>query len=360
MKPFLFSRSPLLLPIYAFDISDLSYKYFHGKQTRRGTMVANFGEGDIEPGVIVNGEIKKPDLLTILLREIFAKQTIRFVALSLPDEKGFLRSIHIPTANIKQEELGQALTWQLEEHIPLPPQDAAFDYRVLAEKDGYYDVALRVFPRALIDMYCNVVNNAGAIPVLVEPELNAVVRAIVPATTKEAGMILDWGKTRSSFAIFDKGTVLFSSTVPIGGAMLNDAIAKELAISLDEAVVVKETKARIPQENEHVEGDHVLEAIIPIITTMKEEIAQYMEYWQTHRTINVDPRRLYLSGGDVHVPGFADYLSRELGIEVLVSDAWTNIGWPPRYIPKLSRKDSLRFASSIGLWLGAAEEARYL
>ena len=88
----------LRLPIYAFELSDRSYKYLRFKKTRGGVILDNFGEGEIAPGVIERGEIIKKDILVSLLKEICRKNSIRFVAVSLPEEKGYVENIQLADA----------------------------------------------------------------------------------------------------------------------------------------------------------------------------------------------------------------------------------------------------------------------
>ena len=141
----------LRLPIYAFELSDKSYKYLRLKETRGGILLDDFGEGEIDAGVIEHGEIKKKDVLTALLKELFLKKNMRFVAISLPEEKGFLENIQL--SGIKESEMRQALELQLEEHVPLPPSEVIFDYILARDEKNHSDVVLNAFPRALVDSY---------------------------------------------------------------------------------------------------------------------------------------------------------------------------------------------------------------
>ena len=104
----------LKLPVYAFDVSDQSYKYLLLKEKKEGVVVDDFGAADIPNGVIERGEIKKPDVLIAQFRALFQLRGIKYVALALPEEKGFLRTIKL--SGIKEEEVGRALEFQLKKH----------------------------------------------------------------------------------------------------------------------------------------------------------------------------------------------------------------------------------------------------
>ena len=142
----------------------------------------------------------------------------------------------------------------------------------------------------------------------------------------------------------------------IGGSSLTEEIAKQMKISIADAEQVKKAKARIALDPESIKNDEIMQMLMPMITVLREEAEKYIQYWQSHSEADARPSKLLLTGGDVHIPGFAEYLSRELGIAVVPADPWANVRFPEKYIPELSWKDSLRFVCVIGLCIKANED----
>lgn len=345
----------LRLPIYAFELSDRSYKYLRFKEAEGGIILDSFGEGELAPGVIERGEIKKKDILVSLLKEVCRKNNIRFVAVSLPEEKGYVENIRL--ANAKDEEIRQVLELQLEEHVPLPPADVVFDYSVVNREKGHLDIVLSAFPKSLVESYLGAFFEAGALPALAESELVSAVRSLVPAESSGVAMIIDWGKTRISFYIVKNTFLRFASTVSIGGEALDQAIAKNLNVSVEEAQKLKFKAGflpALPSQGGQTPGSlQVFQAIVPLVTAVREEAEKYISFWQTHSEEKETPSRLWLSGGDGNLPGLAEYLEEELKIPVALANPWVNIGFPKHYLPNLERSDAVRFAASIGLGLAA-------
>lgn len=349
----------LRFPVYTLDVSDRSYKYLLLQCRHSARTVSRFGEGSLPAGVVENGEIKQADVLISALRGFFIQNKIEFVGISLPEEKGFLKSIQMPLT-MREDEIGSSLALQIEEHVPLPASEIVFDY-ILVGKDGdHFDVALRAFPRRIIESYVSVISKAGALPVLIEPELSAAVRAVVPPSYVGAGMLIDWGQTRTSFAIFRRGAVRFAATVPIGGFMVTQAIAKHMGISFEEADRFKQTNKQLAITKENIARDEVTQAIMPVIGALREEAERYILYWQGRSDFGSLPERIYLSGGDANIPGLPEYFSAELGVATTLANPWENISFPLFYLPELSKRDALRFVSTIGLSLQAAEEHQFL
>ena len=344
----------LKLPVYAFDISDQSYKYLLLNEEKGGVVVGDFGGADITSGVIERGEIKKPDLLKAQLGALFRLRGIKYASFALPEEKGFLRTIKL--SGIKDEEIGRALEFQLEEHVPLPASDTVFNYTIGKKTGDQSDVVLSAFPKKIVETYLDVFSQAGALPVYVESELNASVSAVIPKDFKKTAMLIDWGHTRTSFSMVDEGILRFTTTVPIGGSGLDEAIAKSLNIGLTKAESLK-------QENGFVKKDasrEAFDALTPIVTAFREEAETYINYWQSHSEKKEAPERVFLYGGESNLFAFKEYLSKELNIEVVLADPWTNVPFPPRYLPDIELKDSLRFATSIGLALNVLRENKFL
>lgn len=322
-------------------------------------MLDDFGEGEIAAGIIEHGEIKKKEALAALLGDLFSKRNIRFVAVSLPEEKGFLENVQL--TGVKEEEIRQALEFQLEEHVPLPPSEVVFDYALVRKEKNHFDTVINAFPRMLVDSYLDVFYSAGALPVFAESELAAAVRSSIPKDFADAAMVIDWGKTRIGFSIIENGVLRFASTAPIGGEALDEAIAKTLNVDLKKAQALKFEKGFLPRSAPPAGGpaqQEIFQAIVPVITAIGEEAEKYMGYWQTHSENKKAPAKLFLSGGEANLLGLDAYLQQELGIPAQLANPWLNVAFPDKYLPELERKDAIRFTTSIGLSLAARDKEK--
>lgn len=344
----------LKLPVYAFDISDQSYKYLLLTETKQGVVISDFGGANIPGGVIERGEIKKPDVLASQLRALFELHNIKYVSFALPEEKGFLRTIKL--TGMKEEEIGQAIGFQMEEHVPIPVSDAVYNYTVSKKIGDNFDVVLSAFPKRIVETYLDVFSQAGALPVYIESELNASVSAVIPKEFKKTGMLIDWGHTRTSFSIVDEGVLRFTTTIPIGGSGLDEAIAKGLNVGLTKAESLKQEKGFVQKGS----SNEVYDAMLPLVSSFREEVEKYVNYWQSHSDKREAPEHIFLYGGESNLSGFKEYLSKSLNIEVSLADPWTNVSFPSRYLPEIELKDSLRFATSIGLALNVLRENKFI
>lgn len=342
------------IPIYALDISDQSFKFLRLTNLSGGIVVKNFGEGTIGKEIVKDGEIKDKNGLSAILKDVFLENDIKFVALLLPEEKGFLREIKI--SGVTEKELPSALEFQIEEHVPLPATDIFFDYTVTEKANDSFDLIVNAFPKNIVESYLDAVSSSGALPVVVESELESIARSVMPTGFLKTTMIVDWGKTRASFSVFENGILHFASTVPLGGDLLIGAISKDFGISKSEAVKLK-FKIDI---SDHKNSPKVFNTVLPIIKELLGEIQKIFDFWKIRPGAKDNIEQIFLSGGDSNLFGLSKYLQDELEISVNLANPWANIKFPPKYLPPIKFKDSLRFSSAIGLSLKVLEKEKII
>ncbi|OGZ45605.1 MAG: hypothetical protein A3J54_00790 [Candidatus Ryanbacteria bacterium RIFCSPHIGHO2_02_FULL_45_13b] len=347
----------LNIPIFALDISDRSFKYIQFEKTPHGRRVRAFGSGTFPAGLVQSGVITDTSKLAALLREQLSATAFRYVALALPEEKGFVRSIRIP--EVAPEELREVIALQLEEYVPLPPEETSFVYHVLPEiLPSTMDVLIAAYPTQLITMYRDAMDQAGYIPVSLEIESQAIARSVIPtAEEKDAVLVIDIGLTRTSFLFAKNGYTQLTSTIPIGGNTMHESIMNTLHVPEAEAERLKKEYGM----GRTKEGRQVYEALLPLITSLQNEIQQRIEFWQkeTHKEANTrdTPKlnHIYLCGREANLIGLPPLLSTQLQIPVSLPNVWINALPNQRVLPEIEFRDSLGYATSIGLAIGAEE-----
>lgn len=350
----------LAMPACGFDISDRSFKYLELRKTSRGLRLKKFGKKIIPEGFIINGDIKDPEELSAFLKKHFDNLDIKRLVVSLPEEKAFLSLVGLP--KMEEEFLRNAVESQLEEHIPLSAEEAVFDYEIMGadEHKGNTEVMVAAYPRNLIESYKEVFLEAGASIIAFETEGYALRRAVLPAYHKGTDMIVDFGKTHTSFVIVNDGVVRFSSTILIAGDALNEALRKKFSISYEEAEKIKEEKGVLHTEaNEEVFG-----VLFPIVSAIAGEIQRHILYWNSHAehtgvSSGKEIEYIRLAGGDSNLLGLPEYLSYELKLPTQPANPWINVASFEDYVPEITKSESLSYANALGLALRAAKGYQY-
>jgi len=336
------------MPAVGLDISDTSMRFVELVETRHGLVIGRFGERAIPHGVIESGEVKKPADLRAIFSALKKEHNLDLVAVSLPEEKAYLFDLHLP--KMKYREIRGAIELSLEEYVPIKASEALFDYDIEMETDTNIQVSVSVTPRTLVDGYLEAFSGSGITPTAFEVEAQAVARAIVPEGDKNTYMIVDFGKTRTGIAIVANGFVQFTSTIPIGGGALTEAVARNLNISYEEAEKIKREKG----VSGGAGNEELSLALISTISVLRDNVSKHYTYWQTHDDYgkkHAPIQKIYLCGGDSNLAGFISYLASGLEVKVELAQVMVNVNPLHRYVPEISFGDSLRYATAIGLAL---------
>lgn len=367
MLDFLYRLFPppkyLDFPVIGLDVSDLSVKYAELETTTEGIRLKRAGERELPSGVIVSGEIKKPDELSAILASFLKPLGVRYAVASLPEERSYISIMTLP--DTEKEEIKEAVELELPEKIPLPVGEVIFDFEFLqtpAISDGetkikedrapHKDALVYAFPKKMAQTYLDTFLKAGIRPVSFVVETTALSRALMPENKDvPPAMLMDFGKTRTTFVIVAGGLVRFSSTVSVAGESLDKAISKALNISQKEAEIIKKERGMSRSE----ENKAVFEALLPMVSAVADEIERHTLFWNTHaeHVHGESPQisSIILSGGDANLIGLKEYLSLKLGMEVKHANPWQNIASFEKYIPEITFNESLSYSSALGLGL---------
>ncbi|MEK7585480.1 MAG: type IV pilus assembly protein PilM [Patescibacteria group bacterium] len=338
-------------PAAGLDISDQSVKFIELSHRKEVFKIVKFGEKAIPVGTIESGVIKNEEQFVATLKLLVAEHNLSDVVVSLPEEEAYIIRLDLPYVDLK--ELRSSLELQLEEHIPVPVADIVFDYEVLSmDEHRGYDLSLSAFPRNIIEGYSRALAAAGLIPVASEIEAQAISRSIVPAGNAHLTMIVDFGKTRTSFFIVTGEVVLFTATAKhIGGEDITKSVQKSLNLSYAEAEKLKIERGLLSAKKQQ----ELFFAILPIVSVLKDEIVKHFSWWESRRgddrELNQAIERVIVCGGQATLPGLIDYLNLNLDLPVELGNPWTNIFVFDRYIPPINLNQSLRYTTSLGLAL---------
>ncbi len=341
----------LTMPTVGIDISDVSIRFLELVVLRNGIRVGRFGPAVIPEGIVVQGKIKDAKRLTEELKKLKDKYNLNFVNISLPEEQVYLFQTTI-TKVLSGQSVRSVLEFKLEEHIPIPAQDAVFDYEILEEDEtGNMVLSVAAYSRGTINDYVFIFKSAGLIPHTLEIETQSTARSVVP-DSNGTYMIVDYGHARTGVAVVSRGTLRFTSTVLVGGEGLTAAIKKHLP-HLDEAGItkLKNEKGLSQFDTNKALFDDLTEEV----KVLRDEINKHYIYWNTRstpeekKTLAID--KIILCGGSSNLAGLVDYLSSSVKVPVEIANVWENVLSFDDAIPPIDKRHSLAYATSIGLAL---------
>ncbi len=346
----------LRMPITGVDISDESVHIAELVYTSKGRIIKKIDKRLIPQGLIEEGHIKDIEKVKTFFTQLRKDFNLKYINVSLPEQHGYVVAVRIP--NVQPEDIYSNLELQIEEHVPIPVQEAVFGYDIVRGGDldedlAFIELNVTVYPREILDEYNSVFSGTGLNPLRFEIEAHAVSRAVVPKGDNGTFMILDFGKTRTGITIVNKGVVRFTSTVNVGGNTITRALARSFSISFDEAETLKKEKGFLIGEGDQ----NILLALMPTVSALKDEIGKHYRYWNIHKDSFGRKRpkidHVLLCGGLANLSGLPEYLISNLHTSVQIANIFTNLNSFDNYIPNVDFKDSLQYATSIGLALSS-------
>ncbi len=343
---------------FGMDFSDLSVRVANLRRRGAFFKLDSWGEAHLNPGSIVDGEIKNEDEVVLAILQALKnvkgrKISIKNVIASLPERKSFLVIIKMP--KMKEEELKTAVYFEAENHIPFQLNDVYLDFERVASDDNSgkeINVLIAATPKKIADSYVSCLKKSGLFPVALEVESRAIIRAIGSRKTGSLPiLIIDFGHTRTSFILFANQSIQFTSSVPISSFMVTNAISKNLNVSLKEAEKLKINYGILSEKSKKAaEAKKIFEASVPIIADLSEQALKSISYYESHDTKKVE--KVLLSGGGSNLKGLADFISFNLKIPVELANPWVNIlPAPLKEVPGLAFKESLGYSTVLGLAL---------
>jgi len=354
---------------FGMDISDLSLKIVKLKKQSRSLVLASFGEEEINPGIIKEGEIKDKEALVKVIKGAVKKikgekLKTKYVIASLPEEKAFLQVIRLP--KMSEEDLKSAVIFEAENYIPLPIDQVYLDYQIvhpLANHLDHLDVLLAALPKSTVDPYLDCLKSAGLNPQSLEIESLAIGRALIKNETSSSSVLLiDLGATRTSFIVYSGSSLRFTSSIPVSCQNFTQMISKALNVSLPEAEKLKLKYGLIIDAESPKEQVNIFEALVPSLVDLVQQIKKHLDYYQSHsfheHLVSGDKgvSKIMLCGGGANLKGFPEFLSEQLKITVELGNPWINIlPGGEKEVVQLSIGESLRYATALGLALRGAK-----
>jgi type IV pilus assembly protein PilM len=318
---------------------------------------------ELDPGVVVGGELRDPDALSAALKDFFKRNKLprQGVRLGIANNRIGVRIFDIAGINdVKQ--LENAVRFRAHEALPIPIEEAVIDWQVLEEReedDGTITrrIMLIVAYRELLDRYVEACKKAGIRLVGIDLEAFALLRAIAEPLPVEAGaasaaiVVVAVGHDRSTFAVSDGRVCEFTRVLDWGGATLDVAIARELDIAPSEAEPVKRTLSLThedtPEGLTDEQASRARDAIRRQLQSFARELVSSLQFYQ-NQPDSLGIGEIVLTGGSVHLRGLAEELQTLIGVSVRPGDPLTRVKVGKK-IKDAEQLGSLAIAIGLGI-----------
>jgi len=271
-----------------------------------------------------------------------SKISTKDVVIALPESKVFTRVIQFPL--LTDQEIASAIKWEAEQYIPIPVNEAIIQHQIISRDEKGVTPGVRVLliavSRSLVEVYVKLLQTAGLNAIRAETELLALTRSLSPVD--KTSLIIDFGATSTDIAICEKGLLSFSRSIPTAGEAFTRAVSQNLNITPLQAEEYKKAYGLSSQ----LEGK-IKTALNPVINLVSDEIKKAIFYYQSEEKGEL-PSVVILSGGSSGMPEVVTYLSKILGLEIVVGNPFSRVSLSPEVLKIISPYFPL-YSIAVGL-----------
>jgi Tfp pilus assembly PilM family ATPase len=309
----------LSLPIFGLSISQTSIRIAKMTRHTSGKIPNITDEIRIEESCTF---FNKPEeytecpVLKNALIQIKNKHKIKFVQLAIPEEYTYVFTVSFPDSDVNL--IPDFIKNNIDQHIPLSNEEVFFDYKILKNKStrGNIPVVVTAIPKIIIEKYTQIISSAGMLVVACEPETHAIARAVIDFGDSNPYIIINIEEQATNISIVEDNYVQYTQTLPLTN--------KDVTSKLDK---------------EHAQ-------------LIKESLSKVIIYWFTSKDNSIKHSKIeniILTGYDVNNSDLISFLESNLFVNVTYANVWKNCFNLGEYIPNISKSESLKYATCVGL-----------
>jgi type IV pilus assembly protein PilM len=305
------------------DITSATVKLIELKRVGAGFQADSYAVRPLKEGAVIERRIRDMgEVVDALSRAVQqARPNSRLASVAVPASAAITKTLTLP-ASLNDEEIEARIQLESDKHIPFPFSEVAFDFQRMGLNGRYgdqQDILLVACRQQDVSQLTDALLQAGLTPAAVDVETFAMERAFTefrhqlpPATGDEDCVALvDIGATMNAFHVLREGRIVYSRDTVFGGRQLTDEIRNRYGLSLDEAGLAKK-RGGLPE-------DYQRSVLDPFLDTLVQQVGRSLQlYYTAGRKHEV--RRMIIAGGSSVIPGLAERLAEESGMEVVIAN----------------------------------------
>ncbi|MHB1412668.1 MAG: type IV pilus assembly protein PilM [Thermoleophilia bacterium] len=216
-----------------------------------GSMILQVALDSLPEGLIQEGEVRDVEGLAFAIREFWKTYKIkgRKVSLGLANQKIVVRSLDFPMLDGK--ELRSAIEFQAQDYIPIPIDEAVFDYHILGsftDEDGVQKQKVLVVAaqKNMVMDFINAIKKARLQVASVDLQAFALLRSMVTRSFLDEGSpagsavaVANIASDVTNLVVDVAGEPQFTRIISFGGDDFTKAVQEQLNINFADAEVMK-------------------------------------------------------------------------------------------------------------------------
>lgn len=326
---------------------------------RNQRRLRRFAQVGMSPGAVVDGEVVNPGAVSEALRRLWTEGgfSSNKVVLGVSGHRLIVRQADVPALN--EADLRSALKFDAQELIPIPMEDATFDFQILEQGGGTDDsgrstmrILIVAAHKELLRGHLVALKEAGLEAIAIDASPLALMR-VVPPTGQDEGVeaLVAIGAELTTVAVRQDGVPGFIRSLAVGGSKLTAGIAN--AMHVDALVAESLKRGLVPAGAPQLA--QARKAMSSDLRDLGEDVRATMDFFVSQAD-GSRIERLLVTGGASQTEGLVEQLAGGLDVAIRRIDPFANlvIGDLGMDTDQLNRARATA-ATAVGLALWSAD-----
>ena len=354
--------------VVGLDIGSNSFKLVQLKSTSKGWQLVKYAIQEVSGEAV---EELDPDLKeTVLsegLKKLFKARKVsnKRVATAVSGDSVIVRYVKLPF--MTEEELRNVISYEAEQHIPLPIDQVVVDFHILGEaadeKEKKLEVLLVAAKEELIDQHIRILKLAGLKPAVIDVDSFAMENAYLANYGEEKGetvALVNIGAKTTTINVIEDGVSHLTRDFSVAGNQFTKQMQTEMNLGFSQAEELKRQQGQVAVESDEIlltrmpdKDDRsmaISEAVTPVLNKMLSEFRRSFDFYEN--SIKKRPiSKVILSGGGARLKNIEKFFADKLGVPTEIADPFRHVDIPKSFDPDLIRAAAPALMVAVGLAL---------
>jgi len=355
----------------AVDFGHDCLKVVQFSVTEDRVALLKWGKAELPGEGIENGQVEDVDMVAGELEDLMEELSIGGSNLLFSPAVGqeFVRKHEMPM--MSDDELKEALRWEVEEYMNLPPEKVASDFLILSEdKEEGCEVLLAVMPEKVLNTYRRVFEKLDYSARVANVQDLALISLLsFQGEMKRPGMIVNLGKEMARMIIASEDDFYLSRSVEIGGRHFT-RVFKDPEMTWPEAesakvraeIILEEEGEEAAPKNDNSAEEEIMDVdmmvsnmdsrdegynveLKALADELVEEIKRSLDYYENRHTGD-ELSGIYITGGGFRLKGLKEYVEGEISANLEEIDPLQGID---NYLNSNDNEQGDLMAAAVGL-----------
>lgn len=289
---------PVLKNVLGLDLGSHSIKAVELQQTFRGASAAQ-----LKSLPRVGDEVPLPEVIRrfVHLHELPAAHVVA----ALRADRISSRRLSFPFSD--RRKLDQAVAFEVEGDVALDLEQVVVDWTIVGGDKNRAEVVASIAPRAEVSELIETLRVAGCEPRVLEAEGFVLGNLTAAFDLPGTRLLVDLGHRKTTFCLLVEGKAVAARSVPVAGAALTEALAKDRLLGLAEA-----ERAKCEEGVFGVGLGDLPPRSAAVLDTLAREVVRTLGAFEP--LIVGGTPELTLFGGTAQLDRIDDYLSERTGL----------------------------------------------